>query len=180
MNEKDVGYMFQRIGEPFFREMHKTESPFLWAVIDQETFTAVRAERAPNAGLNIEYLNAATPAELASLMGISPQVLESTIGGYNRMAAAGTDRDFNRDPATLKPLTGRLYAVKFVPVLGISYGGLIRNEKAETLRLDESVIPGLYCAGEVTANSAYMGFTLSSAFTWGRIAGASAADFIAR
>lgn len=40
-----------------------------------------------------------------------------------------------------------------------------------------TVIPGLYTAGEASANSACMGFTLSNAFTWGRIAGNGAAEF---
>ncbi|MDR1893730.1 MAG: FAD-dependent oxidoreductase [Spirochaetales bacterium] len=174
MNEKNLGFMFQRLGEPFFREMHRTNSPFLWAVVDQETFTAVSAKR----GLNLEYLNAAGPGELASLMGITPQVLEDTLAVYNLAAAAGRDEEFNRPAATLKPLSGRLYAVKFAPVLGITYGGLLKNEKAQVLRLDETPIEGLYCAGEVSASTAWMGWTLSSCFSWGRIAGASAAEFI--
>ena len=44
---------------------------------------------------------------------------------------------------------------------------------------DGTVIEGLYTAGEASANSAYMGFTVSNAYTWGRIAGENAAEFAA-
>lgn len=176
VDEKNVGFMFQRLGESFFREMHRNDSEYLWGVIDQETYTAVKAERA----LGLEYISGNSPRDLAGKMGVDPAALEKTISDYNLMAAVGRDVDFNRDPATMKPLTGKLYAVKFAPTLGITYGGLIRNDKAQVLRLDETVIPGLYCAGEVSANFAYMGFTLSGCFTWGRIAGAAAAEFIGK
>ena len=61
----------------------------------------------------------------------------------------------------------------------ITYGGIARNEKSEVIRADGTVIPGLYTAGEASANSAYMGFTITNAFVWGRIAGVNAAAFAA-
>ncbi|MGN0758310.1 MAG: FAD-binding protein, partial [Candidatus Ventricola sp.] len=68
-------------------------------------------------------------------------------------------------------------AVKVVPCEIITYGGIARNENAEVIRADGTVIEGLYTAGEASANSAYMGFTISNAFTWGRIAGNGAAAY---
>ena len=59
----------------------------------------------------------------------------------------------------------------------ITYGGIARNVNAEVIRADGTVIEGLYTAGEASANSAYMGFTVSNAYTWGRIAGENAAEF---
>ena len=61
----------------------------------------------------------------------------------------------------------------------ITYGGIARNTEAEVIRADGTSIPGLYTAGEASANSAYMGFTVSNAYTWGRIAGENAAEFAA-
>ena len=59
----------------------------------------------------------------------------------------------------------------------ITYGGIARNEAAEVIRADGSAISGLYTAGEASANSAYMGFTITNAFVWGQIAGQNAAQF---
>ena len=68
-------------------------------------------------------------------------------------------------------------AIPLVPCEIITYGGIARNENAEVLRADGTSIPGLYVAGEASANSAYMGFTLANCFAWGRIAGANAAAY---
>ena len=38
----------------------------------------------------------------------------------------------------------------------------------------------MFCAGETSCNSAFMGFTISNAITWGRIAGAGAAAYAAK
>ena len=77
----------------------------------------------------------------------------------------------------LAKLTAPYVAIPLVPCEIITYGGIARNENAEVLRADGSSIPGLYVAGEASANSAYMGFTLANCFAWGRIAGASAAAY---
>ena len=109
-------------------------------------------------------------------MGVDVAVLTETINHYNEMAKAGADVDFKRT-TTLNPLEGALVAVKVVPCEIITYGGIVRNENAEVLRADGTSIAGLYVAGEAGANSAYMGFTLSNAITWGRIAGAQATQY---
>ena len=67
--------------------------------------------------------------------------------------------------------------MKVVPCEIITYGGIARNENSEVIRADGTVIPGLYTAGEASANSAYMGFTIANAYAWGRIAGDNAAAF---
>ena len=77
----------------------------------------------------------------------------------------------------LAKLNAPYCAVRVTPCEIITYGGIARNENAEVIRADGAVIPGLYTAGEATASSAYMGFTISNAFTWGRIAGSGAAAF---
>jgi fumarate reductase flavoprotein subunit len=178
MNEKDMGYMNQRLGENMLPEMNKYESPFIWAVIDQQAFTDGKVVNRTNR--NLTYLQADTAEQLAAIMNVPPAALAETIRTYNTMAQSGADRDFARPANTMRPLSGKLYALQIVPTVSITYGGLIHNEKAEVLRLDGGIIPGLYCAGEVSSNSAWMGFTLSSCFVWGRLAGQSAAAYSAR
>ena len=55
-----------------------------------------------------------------------------------------------------------------------------RNADSEVIRADGTVIDGMFCAGETSCNSAFMGFTISNAITWGRIAGAGAAAYAAK
>jgi fumarate reductase flavoprotein subunit len=182
MNEKDLGFMFQRLGEKLLPEMNKYESPFLWALIDQQAYTEGRVGTTGvgRTTKGLSYIQADTVEELAALMEAPQANLAETIRNYNAMARNGRDTDFNRDPPTMRPLSGKLYALKIVSTMSITYGGLIHNDKGEVMRLDGSAIPGLYCAGEVASNSAWMGFTLSSCFVWGRIAGQSAAEYIAK
>ena len=128
----------------------------------------------------MEYITADTVAELAEKMGVDAAGLEKTINDFNSYVDAGYDEEFGRigDQLTAK-LTAPYVALAQVPCEIITYGGIARNENAEVLRADGTSIPGLFVAGEASANSAYMGFTLANCFAWGRIAGASAAAYAA-
>lgn len=103
--------------------------------------------------------------------------LEETINNFNAYVDAGYDQEFRRTGDELAKLTAPYVAIPLVPCEIITYGGIARNEDAEVLRADGTSIAGLYVAGEASANSAYMGFTLANCFAWGRIAGASAAAY---
>ena len=175
MDEKNAGYMSQNLNEPILDEMHKTGSDFVWLIFDQNNIDITKAVR----GNDMEFIKADTVEELAAMIDVDATNLKETVTNWNEMAANGVDSDFKRS-AELNPLEeGPYYAVAAVPAHIITYGGILRNENAEVLRIDNTVIPGLFTAGETSPNSAYMGFTLSNAFTWGRIAGKSAAEFIA-
>lgn len=172
VDEKSGGYMTQLLNEPIFDQMHKEGAGFVWAISDQATIEAAQIKR----GENLEFITANTPEELAEKMNLDSAALKETIDNYNSYAAAGTDPEFKR--TTMAPLTAPYVAVAVVPCEIITYGGIARNENSEVVRADNTVINGLYAAGEVSANSAYMGFTLSNAVTWGRIAGENASEFI--
>ena len=126
-------------------------------------------------GLEMEFVTADTFEELAQKMGLDPAALSETLTNYNSYCETGHDPEFGR--LLLAPLTAPYCAVRVMPCEIITYGGIARNEAAEVIRADGTAIPGLYTAGEASANSAYMGFTISNAFTWGRIAGSGAAAF---
>lgn len=180
VNEKSGGYMTQELNRPIFNEMTKTNSDYVWAISDEATLTELGVTR----GNEMEFIKADTIEELAGQMGLDAETLKATIDTYNGYAADGNDPDFNRGAGSwaeaqpMLPVQAPYVAVAVVPCEIITYGGIARNTDAEVLRADGSVIPGLFVAGEASANSAYMGFTLSNCFTWGRIAGASAAGYI--
>ena len=172
VDEKSGGYMTQLLNEPIFDQMHKEGAEFVWAISDQATIDAAEIKR----GENLAFITADTAEELAAKMSLDPAVLKETIDNYNAYAAAGADPEFKR--TVMKPLASPYVAVAVVPCEIITYGGVARNENSEVIRADNTVIKGLYAAGEVSANSAYMGFTLSNAVTWGRIAGENASAFV--
>ena len=172
-DEKDIGYMTQALNTPIFDQMHRDGLGYVWAVSDVASLEAKGVKR----GLDMEFITADTLEELAAKMELDVDTVVKTLTDYNSYVAAGHDPEFGR--LLLAELTAPYAAVKVMPCEIITYGGIARNEAAEVIRADGSSIAGLYTAGEASANSAYMGFTISNAFTWGRIAGENAAQFAA-
>ena len=174
-NERDAGYMSQDLNRPVFDQMHKDELGYVWAISDEATVTELGVKR----GLDMEFVKADTIDELAEKIGVDAAGLTETINNYNKAVKKGIDTEFGRTAEQgLTELKAPYIANAVVPCEIITYGGIARNEWGEVIRADGSVIEGLYVAGEASANSAYMGFTISNALTWGRIAGESAADYI--
>lgn len=172
-NEKNIGYMTQALNSPIFDQMHRDNLGYVWAISDVASLEAKNVVR----GLGMEFITADTFEELAEKMELDAAALTETLTNYNTYVANGHDPEYGR--LLLAELTAPYAAVKVMPCEIITYGGIARNTNAEVIRADGTVIPGLYTAGEASANSAYMGFTISNAFTWGRIAGENAAAFAA-
>ena len=171
VDEKDSGYMTQKLNGPVFDQMHRDGLGYVWAISDQASLD----EKGVKRGLDMAFVVADTFEELAEKMGLDAATLSETLTNYNAYCDAGHDPEFGR--LKLAKLNAPYCAVRVTPCEIITYGGIARNENAEVIRADGAVIPGLYTAGEATASSAYMGFTISNAFTWGRIAGSGAAAF---
>ena len=171
VDEKDIGYMTQKLNSPVFDQMHKDGLGYVWAISDKASLEAKGVKR----GLDMEFITADTFEELAAKMGLDEAAVVETLTNYNSYCETGHDPEFGR--LLLAKLEAPYCAVKVVPCEIITYGGIARNEKAEVIRADGTVIEGLYTAGEASANSAYMGFTISNSFTWGRIAGNGAAAY---
>ena len=110
---------------------------------------------------------------LAAEIGVPADGLSATIERFNGFAVSGVDEDFHRgesaydkyysDP-TVKPNCslhsidqGPFYAVKIIPGDLGTKGGLVTDERGRVLGEDDSVIEGLYAAGNVS--SAVMGNT---------------------
>lgn len=173
MDEKNAGFMSQDLNQHIFDQMSKDQTPYVWILTDKKGLEQSKAKR----GLDQEYITADTVEDLASKISVDPTNLKATFENWNTMAANGVDTEFGRTKG-LVGLESPYYALAVTPCHLITYGGISRTVNAEALQAGGNIINGLYVAGEVSANSAYMGFTLSNAITWGRIAGANAAEYI--
>lgn len=127
-------------------------------------------------------------AALAEKIGIDPEALKASVARYNRFCETGVDEDFGKEAIDLVPVLKSPFAAVEVRnhVLWLTQGGLVVNPDGQVLREGtQGPIEGLYAAGEVVSNingAVYSGtgFSISSALTMGRIAGASAAMHAAK
>lgn len=124
-------------------------------------------------------VSAASPEELASLIGADPEALAATIAAFNDFAASGRDAQFGRAAETMRPFEGdAYYALPLQPCVLNTQGGPRRNAKAQVVAIDGSPIAGLFSAGEcggVTANRYQGGGNVAECLVFGRIAGTNAA-----
>ncbi|MFD3595845.1 3-oxosteroid 1-dehydrogenase [Nocardia sp. NPDC058640] len=151
-----------------------------WLVFDQRyrnryIFAGLQpGQRFPSRWLENDYIvKADTIEELANRIGVPAENLTTTVERFNGFAATGKDEDFGRgnshydryygDP-TVKPnpclaelQQGPFYAAKMVPGDLGTKGGLVTDTAARVLREDNSIIEGLYAAGNTS--SPVMGHT---------------------
>jgi len=173
-NEDLKGFLTQSLNSPVFDQMHRDEKGYVWMISDQATVDATNGVTFRGEGLS--YIKGSTYAEFARGLGVDAAALEATIEAFNEAVEEGVDREFGRFPK--RRLEPPYLALPVVPCEIITYGGIARNAQGEVIKADGEVIPGLYTAGETSCNSAYMGFTISNAITWGRIAGKSATSYL--
>ncbi|HET7379560.1 MAG TPA: FAD-binding protein, partial [Gaiellales bacterium] len=134
-------------------------------------------------------------AELARMIGLSPDVLTETVERFNRFARTGRDEDFHRgetawekfnapDPGPEAGGNGALGTIRIPPFYAAPYdrailatkGGPRTNEHGQVLHEHGGVIAGLYCAGVAMANpigskAVGAGSTIGPCLTWGYICG---------
>jgi 3-oxosteroid 1-dehydrogenase len=169
-----------------------------WLVMDQRyrnryVFAGVQPRKALpgrwfKAGIVVK---AATVEALAEKIGVEPAALRTTVDRFNGFVGAGKDADFGRgdsgydryygDP-TIKPNPclspidqGPFYAVVMVPGDLGTKGGIRTDVHARVLRGDDSVVDGLYAAGNVSSpvmghTYAGPGATIGPALTFGYLA----------
>ena len=137
---------------------------------------------------------AATLAELASMIGADADNLSRTVADYNA-ACTGNPQKFdatvcdglaasslvppksNWSRALLEP---PFLAWPIVGAIAYTFGGLATDSRARVLR-DGAPIPGLYAAGEITGHfygTAPNAVSVLRAFVFGRIAGHEAAHML--
>jgi len=124
-------------------------------------------------------VRADTISELAGLIGIDESVLEDTVSRYNESCRDGEDPQFGRSAHTLIALgPGPYYAIRSEPIVTYTCGGPKRDHHAQVLRVDGSVLDGLYAAGEISASYGHRmdaGMMIADALAFGRVAGGRAA-----
>lgn len=85
---------------------------------------------------------------LAEQAGLPPAPFLETVAEYNQLCLDKYDSVFYKDPRYLRPLTGpRYYAARFCCDTYGGLGGVRINHRAQVLTEQETVIPGLYAAG---------------------------------
>lgn len=87
-----------------------------------------------------------TLKELAEAISVDPDALVNEAEGLAQVAAGAAKDRFGRS-AVEAPLRGPYAAVRVVPALFHTQGGLVVDEHARVLRPDGSPIPGVYASG---------------------------------
>lgn len=133
--------------------------------------------------------------DLARQTGLPHDALADSVARFNAAALAGEDAEFGRPAradaasagdkrrrAGIKPIDRPPYlAMPFSRAILGTKGGARTNARAEVLRPDGSIIPGLYAAGLAMANpigtrNVGTGTTIGPNMAWGYIAGRSLAQ----
>jgi succinate dehydrogenase/fumarate reductase flavoprotein subunit len=113
---------------------------------------------------------------VAEYMGVTEDVVQSTLNDYQTAAEAGIDEfGKNRFPAVPNP-DGVLYIGQVEPVLHYCMGGVQINPQGQVVRSDtKTIIPGLYACGEVAGGvhgeNRLAGNSLCECVVFGRIVG---------
>ncbi|OBB00538.1 3-ketosteroid-delta-1-dehydrogenase [Mycolicibacterium fortuitum] len=169
-----------------------------WLIFDQQyrdrfIFAGLQpGQRIPKKWMESGVIvKADTIEELAAKTGLPADAFAATIDRFNGFARSGVDEDFHRgdsaydryygDPTNKpNPNLGEIkhdpfYAAKMVPGDLGTKGGIRTDLQGRALRDDDSVIEGLYAAGNVS--SPVMGHTypgpggtIGPAMTWGYLA----------
>lgn len=117
--------------------------------------------------------------ELATLLGVDPSGLESTIREYNAACEAGKDDALGRAVESLVPIDGPpYYGFSWGFVLLFTAGGPRKDGKARVLDPFGDPIPHLWAAGEISYTYSWRstgGMGIGDGLAFGRIAGRGAA-----
>lgn len=118
--------------------------------------------------------------ELAVKMNIDAMGLEETVKSYNQYCDIGWDREFNRPPEKMAPLSNPpFYGVESALTLTNTKGVPKHNAKTQVLDTRNKPIPRLYVAGELGSFWGFLcpgGGNISEAIAFGQIAGKNAAS----
>lgn len=116
---------------------------------------------------------------IAEKTGIPLKNLKSTISRVNKFAAQKKDEDFNHRMGLVDLSKGKYYAIKAVPSVHHTMGGVRIDKDARVINAKGQPIKGLYAAGEVTGvvhgTNRLGGNAYTDIIVFGRIAGRGAA-----
>lgn len=94
----------------------------------------------------------ADASSLAEKTGLPSSTLAATLARYTAFCQAGTDEDFGRSSTQMTALldTPPYYAIRVKPAIHHTMGGIRVDAAMHVLRSDDTPVPGLFAAGEVT------------------------------
>ena len=122
-------------------------------------------------------------AALAGKTGLPSGALSATLERYNSFQKAGVDGDFGRSGAEMTAAleTAPFYAIRVKPAIHHTMGGIKVDADMRVLRSDDTPVPGLFAAGEVTGGihgaNRLGGNGVADIVVNGRIAGLKAAEY---
>ncbi|MCD8339652.1 MAG: FAD-binding protein, partial [Burkholderiales bacterium] len=150
---------------------------YAYLIFDQDVRKSLKAiESYVKMGLTTE---AGTLSELAKKLDMNAATLEATMDHYAKDQQAGKDSEYGRADMPRPVNQGPYYAIKVLPAVHHTMGGLKINTSTEVLNKEGKPIPGLYAAGEVTGGvhgaNRLGGNSTADIVTFGRIAGQKAA-----
>ena len=178
-------------GERFMNEMD-TRDVVSEAILQQEKQEAflvfddaVRKSLASIETYANQHLMAegADVAALAGKTGLPSGALSATLERYNSFQKAGVDGDFGRSGAEMTAAleTAPFYAIRVKPAIHHTMGGIKVDADMRVLRSDDTPVPGLFAAGEVTGGihgaNRLGGNGVADIVVNGRIAGLKAAEY---
>lgn len=128
-------------------------------------------------------VQADTIEELAKELGIDEATLAETVNTWNEAVANQNDAEFGRTTGMEKNISvAPFYAIKIAPGVHHTMGGVEINTNAEVVSKEDTVIPGLFAAGEVAGGvhggNRIGGTAVTDFVVFGRIAGQSAGKFV--
>ena len=171
------------------RELALARQPDLrtWLIFDQAIFDASpigiagwdKQDFAEAFESHPMFFKAQTIAGLAEKSGVDADGLATTIERYNRFQKNGADTDHGRTYMPLPIENAPYYAIRQQGFSITSTVGIAVDDQLRVIRLDGSVIEGLYAAGEILGSgqlmgkSAVGGMMVTPAMTFGRLLGES-------
>jgi fumarate reductase flavoprotein subunit len=177
-------------------ELARAEDPTEAVLIfDRESWEASRDDAlsnsvktpAPNPWLmenGGELFTRPTIEELAQTLGIPSKRLSDTLKDYNNAIEAHNEGSMRIGrTGKAKPLRAPFYGLRVVPGITFTMGGILINDRGESLDESERPIPGLYAAGDAIGGlmggyrGGYTGGLMQAVVT-GILAGENAAGAI--
>lgn len=121
-------------------------------------------------------------SELAGKIGVDEKNLKETLKNYSSYKLEGKDKEFDRKSMEQGLEEGPFYAALCVPAIHHTMGGVKIDTDTQVLKEDNSVIKGLYAAGEVTGGvhgaNRLGGNAVTDIVVFGRIAGENAHKYV--
>jgi tricarballylate dehydrogenase len=188
------GGLVHETWEALARTVHfATPGRIAYAILDARLYEIAGYQRAIRS--EVPPFQAASIAELATLIDVPPRALQETVAHYNA-AATGDAAKFDATLADglaaaadlsppksnwARPLDRPPYlAFPLIGAIAYTFGGVATDADAQVLGKSGEPIPGLYAAGETTGHffgTAPNAVAMLRALVFGRIAGARAAAY---